>query len=166
VEEDKELNAMGAVKAALEGLDQDTLARVVRWAAERYKVTLSDGKNRVAPPQGAGEDEELPEFATFSEFYAAAEPSNDAERVLVAGYWFQVLKKEEELESQMLSKELTNTGNRVEHMPHAVDDLVKVKPQLVVQLKKSGTTKQARKKFKLTTAGVKKVESMVQKPIE
>jgi hypothetical protein len=35
------------------------------------------------------------------------------------------------------------------------------KPALVVQLKKSGSTKQARKKYKLTTAGKKAVEQLI-----
>jgi predicted transcriptional regulator len=35
------------------------------------------------------------------------------------------------------------------------------KPQLAIQLKKSGNAKQARKKYKVTKEGIKKVEEML-----
>ena len=35
------------------------------------------------------------------------------------------------------------------------------KPQLAIQLKKSGNAKQARKKYKVTKAGIAKVEEMM-----
>ena len=168
MEEDKEVSAMAAVNAALTGLELDAAARVLRWAADRYKVTLPVAAGRGSGGgKGAGSSEEAEErggnqeYEHFSDFYDAADPTTEADRVLVAGYWFQVLKGQGELESQALNKELKQTGHAVTHMPHALDDLMKAKPRLMIQLKKKGTTRQARRKFKLTTEGVKKVRGML-----
>jgi hypothetical protein len=168
MEEDKEVKAMAAVNAALIGLEPDAASRVLRWAADRYKVALpgaagrssSSGKGAIASEE-AGEQGDNQEYEHFSDFYDAADPATDADRVLVAGYWFQELKGQGELESQALNKELKNTGHAVTHMPHALDDLMNVKPRLMIQLKKKGSTRQARRKFKLTTEGIKKVRGML-----
>ena len=42
----------------------------------------------------------------------------------------------------------------------ALDDLIEVRPQLVIQLAKAGTSKQARKRYKVTVAGAKKVQEL------
>lgn len=168
MEEDNEVNAMAAVNAALAGLDQDAAARVLRWAADRYKVPLTGRGKSNAPNEDEVDDlggsEEQGHQATyehFSDFFDAADPTTEADRVLVSAYWFQVLQSHGELESQSLNKELKNTGHGVTHMPHALDDLMNAKPRLLVQLKKKGTSRQARRKFKLTTEGIKKVKGML-----
>jgi hypothetical protein len=43
----------------------------------------------------------------------------------------------------------------------ALDDLIEVRPQLVIQLAKAGTSKQARKRYKVTVAGAKKVQELL-----
>ena len=42
----------------------------------------------------------------------------------------------------------------------ALDDLIEVRPQLVIQLAKAGTSKQARER-QVTVAGVKKVQELL-----
>jgi hypothetical protein len=46
MKEDKEISALAAVTVALAGLEQDAAALVLRWAADRFKVTLqkTDGR--------------------------------------------------------------------------------------------------------------------------
>lgn len=168
MEEDKEVSAMAAVNAALAGLESDAAARVLRWAADRYKVVLSTtGKEKAIDKEKAKASEESEEegknatYEHFSDFFDAADPSTEEDRVLVAGYWFQVLQGQSELDSQSLNKELKNTGHGISHMPHALDNLMNAKPRLLVQLKKKGTTKQARRRFKLTSEGIKKVKGML-----
>lgn len=170
MEEDKEVTAMATVNAALAPLDAEAVGRVLRWAADRYNVSMSARK--VARDSGRDDSDETDEslddggggmYQHFSDLFDAADPTTEAERVLVAGYWFQVVKGQTELDSQPLNTELKNTGHGVSHMPHAVDDLMKAKPRLLVQLKKKGTTRQARRKFKLTTEGIKKVKGMIEK---
>lgn len=159
---------MAAVNAALAGLDTDAAARVLRWAADRYKVVLPGSSKSKASEKkdtdesdDSGEQGEDSTYEHFSDFFDAADPTTEADRVLVAAYWFQVLQGQGELDSQSLNKELKNTGHGVSHMPHALDDLMKAKPRLLIQLKKKGTTKQARRKFKVTSEGIKRVKGML-----
>jgi DNA-binding PadR family transcriptional regulator len=66
-----------------------------------------------------------------------------------------------ELEGFTLNKELKNLGHGVSNITSALDTLMSRKPALVIQTKKSGTSKQARKKYKLTLEGLRAVERMV-----
>jgi DNA-binding PadR family transcriptional regulator len=43
----------------------------------------------------------------------------------------------------------------------ALGTLIKQKPSFVLQLRKSGNTKQARKSYKLTEAGIRAVRNMI-----
>jgi hypothetical protein len=172
MENDNELSAMATVNAALSGLEPDAVSRVLRWAADRYHVTLaSTGRNSRTGKEGDasntnGEVEADQTYNHFSDFYDAADPTSITDSVLVAAYWFQVINGQDELESQALNTELKQTGHGVDHMPHALDDLMQAKPRLMIQTKKQGTAKQARRKFKLTTEGIKRVQSMLKKSRE
>jgi hypothetical protein len=172
MQNDKEITAMATINAALVGLEAEVVPRVLRWVAERHKVSLTptsdDAKRKRAGSTESGADNELTatttqDFQHFGDLYDAADPSTDGERVLVAGYWFQVVQNQTELESQALNKDLKNLGHGVGHMPHAVDELMNTRPRLMIQIKKQGNTRQARRKFKLTAEGIKKVKEMLQK---
>jgi hypothetical protein len=60
-----------------------------------------------------------------------------------------------------VNKELKLLGEGVPNITMAVDALRSQKPALAVQLQKSGKTRQARKTYKLTVAGIKEVERMI-----
>jgi hypothetical protein len=100
-------------------------------------------------------------WARVADIYAVANPSSDGEKVLVVGYWFHTARGDGELDSQAINTELKNLGYPITNVTRAVTSLAKSVPRLVVQTKKSGSTKQARKKFKLTVEGIKRVEHML-----
>jgi len=56
---------------------------------------------------------------------------------------------------------LKNLGHPIANITSAFNNLKARKPATVMQLKKAGTTKQARKTYKLTLAGKSAVEAMV-----
>jgi hypothetical protein len=56
---------------------------------------------------------------------------------------------------------LKNLGQGLANITNAIDGLRNQKPALVLQLKKSGKSQQARKTYKLTVAGIKAVEVMI-----
>jgi hypothetical protein len=175
-ETDLEIEAMGTVSKALGGLDEEVRGRVVRWAAERYGITLG-----VAPRQqtgggpggntGGGEldDDELDQHADddvsawnhFAELYHASGASTHPEGMLVAAYWVQVLKGQESFGSLELNKLLKDLGHGVTGTAKVMTTLIARKPALILQLKKSGKSQQARKTYKLTDAGKKAVEQMI-----
>ncbi|ANH73510.1 hypothetical protein ACS15_2824 [Ralstonia insidiosa] len=90
-----------------------------------------------------------------------ASPTSDGEKALVVGYWFQVKEGATELEAQKINSELKHLGHGIGNVTRALDWLKAQKPALMIQKRKEGTTKQARKKFVVTNEGKKHVEKMV-----
>jgi hypothetical protein len=107
------------------------------------------------------EGQEIPQFEGLAELFAAANPKTEPDKALVTGYWFQVVRNEADLTGQSLNEELKHLGHGVLNITKALTSLMKRKPQLVIQIRKSGTSKQARKKYKLTDSGRREVERML-----
>jgi len=159
----KELEAMKAVAEAIEPLEDAARARVLRWVSDHFKVKHVSRNEAERVLEVAGDPTSQPTAPTFEsvgELFAAAAPSSDAEKALVAGYWLQVEKGQVGFGTQEINTELKHLGYGIGNITRAFDALKKTKPQQVIQLRKAGTTKQARKTFKLTEAGIRAVESM------
>lgn len=179
---DPEIEAMASLAGALEDLDQDARGRVIRWAAERYTVSLggtppnglADARSRETRPDDEGQrddpddDEssgglEMPQkFQHFAELYDAVAPSIDPERVLVASYWTQVINGKASFGSQELNKNLKDLGHAVGTINKAMATNMRKKPALILQVSRGGSARQARKTYKLSEAGRKWVESKLQ----
>ncbi|WP_455131966.1 hypothetical protein [Microbacterium aurum] len=83
---DPEIDAMSAVATALTDLEEDAQGRVLRWAAERYGVSIATSGRRSGPSAGdqaeeAGDEvteeeiaEEAPAYEHFAELFAKAQP--------------------------------------------------------------------------------------------
>lgn len=169
---DPEIEAMSAIANALSELDDQSRARVLRWAADKFNVVVSTSKPAISDKNNQGtkdvneeidaqEEESNNDFDSFAEFFATAAPSSEADKVLVAGYWFQKKQGHADLTSAFLNKELKHLGHSIAGINQKFDTLMSAKPQLAIQLKKSGSSKQARKKYKITQAGISKVEQML-----
>jgi hypothetical protein len=160
-----EVGAMQKIAAAVAPLDPEATARVIRWAADRYGVTLYGSglrtKHQGREESGGAESGDIPAFGALAELHSAASPESDADKALVAGYWFQFVQGQADFASQAINAALKDLGHGVGNITSAFDTLKAQKPALVMQLKKAGTTKQARKTYKLTAAGKKAVELMI-----
>ena len=160
-----EIGAMQKVAEAVKDLDAEATGRVLRWAAERYGVAAAPaprkGHAAVAGGAGATAEPEAATFETLAELCSAASPKTDADRALLAGYWLQTAESQSEFTSQAVNSELKHLGHPVSNITSAFEQLKSQRPALVVQLKKSGTTKQARKTFKLTVSGINAVNQMI-----
>jgi len=93
--------------------------------------------------------------------YEAANPRTEPQKVLVAGYWFQKLRGQSDVDGQQINTELKQLGHGVTNITRTLGSLINKKPQLVIQTHKSGKTKQARKKYRLTAEGIRAVEQML-----
>lgn len=162
-----EVKAMGNLAEAIAGLDPDATARVLRWAVDRYGVAVS-GASRTKPPAAGAEvpgngngGVNTGQFAELADLYAASAPEMDTDKALVAGYWFQFCEGKADFGSQEINTALKNLGHPIKNITSAFDNLKARKPAPVMQLKKSGTSKQARKTYKLTVAGKSAVEMMI-----
>jgi len=168
-----EIEAMAAMAEALDALTADERGRVLRWAAERYGAVQAPAPP-VDPPNlrtDVGDVAVTPNigqavgvtrqqtFDHFAELYDAFNPQNDAERALIGGYWQQVILGKTSFMAGHVNKELRDLGHAVTAINKAMTANMGKKPALVLQLKRSGTTQQARKTLKLSGEGIKSVES-------
>lgn len=164
---DREVQAMSTLAKALEDLDQAARLRVLRWAYARFGGDEPEGN----PPGGSvdpvdnnrvdeSNDGEY-RFELFSDLYDAADPSTKAERALVGGYWFQYVKGQDTFVSQEVNSALKNLGHGIGKITRAMNKLQDEKPRLARQVRKKGSTRQARKDYKLTIEGKRRVEDMI-----
>lgn len=158
-----EVDAMRQVSAALEPLAPDQQGRVLRWAAERFALPLApagDGRQGTHQERtvngGGGEQPQDP-----GEFYAQATPESEPERALVIAYWVQEVRGDGEFDAQSVNTQLKHLGHGVSNITRALDELKARRPQLVIQVQKSGKSKQARKRYKVTSAGKTEVKRML-----
>ncbi len=166
--EDLEISAMSQVSSALADLDDDARARVLDWAAKRYDVTLAparrvDSRRSVEGEDGEGDGNDVAsaEFSVFADLFDGAGPRTEHDRALVGGYWFQVVHGNADFQGQQVNDALKDVGHGVSNITEALGRLQNRTPALVRQVAKAGRTRQARKKYKLTTAGVTAVRAML-----
>jgi hypothetical protein len=166
-----ELDVMRSVAEALGSLDDAAKKRVLKWTMDRFEVRgLSEGSaagghgTRPAGGEHLAAGAETQSFSDLPTFYAAANPATQSEKALVVGYWFQVVQGQADLDSQQINTQLKNLGHGAANITRALEDLISTRPQLVIQTRKSGTTKQARKKYRLTNEGIAQVRRMVAHP--
>ena len=100
-------------------------------------------------------------YGTVHDLYAAAQPSGEAERALVIGYWFQVVQGAPDFDAQSVNTELRQLGYPIKNITQAFMSLMTRKPQFVIQTRKGGTAQQARKRLKLTAFGIQAVERRI-----
>jgi hypothetical protein len=160
-DEDRELGAMQAISRALAPLDESERGRVLTWAASRFGVTLSRHGGAKASDQVDEDAGDSPEYPEFVDLYDAANPRTDVERAAVAAYWFQVVQGAPSFQSQGLNDALKNLGYPIKNITDALSSLQSRRPAQVRQVTKSGSTRQARKTYKLTTAGENAVRTML-----
>lgn len=170
---DPEVAAIGRVNEALLPLEPAVRQRVLHWAAQRFEVILPKGKP--TPAAGGDDDEEEPEeqddeqtenetpsgFADVASLYDATSPTTESDKALIVGYWFQVAQCNADFAAASVNKELNNLGHGVKNITVALSALIDSKPSLVMQTHKSGKSKQARKKYKVTGEGIKRVKQML-----
>jgi hypothetical protein len=159
-----ELKAMKAVADGLTGLQKEAVSRVLQWAGGSFGASVALSPRSKSASSKVEEDDSVAgaqEFDSLADLYAAAQPKTDADRALVAGYWYQFKEAQEEFASQTINTALKNLGHGVSNITKAFESLKAQSPALVMQVRKSGSSQQARKKYKLTAAGKKAVELLI-----
>ena len=164
---DPEIEAMGTVAGALADLDEAARERVLRWAASRYEVQVKIGgignpektnENRNDSGDGGSHGAS---YEHFAELFDAASPASNADKALVAAYWVQAEQGNEQWSSSALNSQLKNLGHSIANITAALDANMATQRKRVIQLKKSGSSQQARKTYKVTTEGIKYVQKMI-----
>lgn len=162
--DDAELAAMSTIVGALDSLSDEVRSRVLLWAAGRYGVAPAASGTHRQGQQETPQDElrnSSRRFEDFADLFDRADPETEVDRALVAGYWFQVVQGENELDAQALNNALKDMGHGITNITRALTTAQAAKPALVRQIQKSGKTQQARKKYRLTTQGIRAAERMM-----
>lgn len=89
-------------------------------------------------------------------------PETMAERALMGAYTLSRGKADKTVTSQAINAELKRAGIPVPNITRAIESNLRAKPPLMVQKKKMGTTRQARKQYAITSEGVEFVENKLQ----
>ena len=161
-----EFEAIKAVHDALEPLDTEARARVVTYITSLLGIDAPDLSRRPAPEgsdlEGEAEEEgaeettgQTPTYPEFADLYEAADPQTNGEKALVAGYWLQVCQSAENFTGFAANKELTDLGYKLGNITDAINNMRNRKPSLILQLKKSGSSQQARKVYKISQQGIR-----------
>jgi hypothetical protein len=145
-----EVRALGRVVDAVDGLDARAIQRVLEWAWNRF---LDAGVSKPSASRAAAPAQPI----DLADLYVAARAATDADKVLVVAYWHQVSTNKENLDAQTIHRDLKNLGHGVSNVTRACSALIGEKPQLMIQVKKAGLTRQARKQYRLTAAGLQRV---------
>ena len=171
----QEIDAMKSIAEALEPLENEGRSRVLDWASSHFEVSRIT--QQPIMPQAITQEvieaetldnnaEQNKEFSDIADYYHAASPSSDLEKTLVSATWFQEYESIEGIDSQRVNTALKQLGYGVGNITRAFDSLIKTKPALIIQLRKAGSTKQARKTYRVTDAGKKRVLSMIEGSFE
>jgi len=157
-----EIAAMATMAGALDPLAEDERTRVLAWARSRYAT----GASSPGPPQARGElvaksTTRIDAFSTLGELMAACSADADDRRVLVASVFVAQRNNEGAFTAAQVNAELKHLGHPVQNITRALDALIAQRPALVVQVRKSGSTRQARKLFKITDAGTQELRRML-----
>lgn len=163
--EDKEIAVMAEISKAFAGLGEGqdaTIDRILKWANARYGRT--NAWTAVRPIGGGGISDGTSSgvfqaFESAADLYHAAEPKMEYEKAIVMGYWFQMHQGQPDFGAQEINNALKHIGYQIKNITDAFSSAMSRRPALVIQVQKSGTSRQARKTYKLTHAGIQWVRT-------
>jgi hypothetical protein len=186
---DPEIEAMAKCHEQLNPLDAGTKIRVIQWLISKYELnsqtsvsngapkSISQNKNEmrvvdqetsvseneetlVAVPQPK-QNNEIENFETVGDLFAATSPTSDWEKALVVATYLQLKDGFSDFTGFDVNKELKHLGHGVQNITRPIQVCIDKKPQLIIQLRKEGKTRQAKKKFKVSAEGLKIVKGMI-----
>jgi hypothetical protein len=122
-----EIDAMSAVATALADLAEDAQGRVLRWAAERYGLSvpaggrsgmrraeaIADEARYNGPAESRGRRSWTRHRRTSTSLSCSrpASPKTNEDKALVAAYWVQVHEGQLQWQSRRLNSELKHLGH-------------------------------------------------------
>lgn len=161
-----EIEAMSHIAKTLAPLSRQSIARVLQWANGVYSIQAPSVLPARSPREAT--HARIPELeggtnlvGDPASLFAKATPATQPDKALVMAYWLQEREGNPEFDSQTLNSKLTHLGHKIGNITRALGSLSAMRPQLVVQTRKEGKTKQARKRYKLTVEGVRRVERLL-----
>lgn len=161
---------MGAVLEAMEPLDVAARLRVVEWILARFGLASSPRGTATATASEAAAcspavdraTSRLSDFGSVADaFSASGPPKTETRKALVVAAYLQSVGGRADVTGFDVNSELKHLGHAVGNITLAMTGLMNARPQLVVQVRKTGSTKQARKSYRVTVEGLREVERML-----
>ncbi|MBI2288228.1 MAG: hypothetical protein HYU83_04560 [Chloroflexi bacterium] len=170
MEEDIEYQVMGAVLQEFNKLDEQVRQRVLTWVAGKFSLT----KPGFTTPKGGstigesvqGDRIMLVSFDSLADAFSGASPETDKDKALAAAAFIQQKFGKNEVTGYEINTELKQLGHGVKNITEAISQLMNMSPKLMIQTRKEGKSKQAKKKYKVTTEGLKVIEGMLNRSVE
>jgi hypothetical protein len=165
-----DLKAVETILNTLQAFEAGDQQRILRWVGEKLGLSEVVRTNGAAPGPsrsgGARETEPglpstIDSFDHVAELLAAARPRTDSQRALLAATYLQFKDGQERLTGQLINTVLKDLGHQSKNITDAITALMRRKPALMVQIAKTGSSRQARKVYKVTHAGREQVARML-----
>lgn len=118
-------------------------------------AAAAPARRRGRPRREATEAAEAPSLGSLLERWT---PSTMAEKALLGAYYVSRVRGEGNVTSQAINTELKRNKMPISNITRAIEANMRPDRPLMVQEKKMGSTKQARKQYSITPEGVEFVE--------
>jgi hypothetical protein len=186
--QDPEIDAIGKSYDLLSELSDESKIRVIQWLISKFQLNAPQYSWNKTEPKGAAQPtavtilpatpgSEIAEaavqsngtvktiegFENVAECFAGASPEVEWEKALVVAAYLQVKSNLSDITGHQVNKELKNMGHASTNITTAFSVSIKRKPQLMLQMRKEGTSKQAQKKYKVSVEGIKYVNALIAK---
>lgn len=185
---DLELDVMVKSYQLIKSLDTDERGRVLRWLIGKFDQQQSVGsfvqkKNETGDPSYYMDDDQASSLhvkrngssktvaSTHIEaistdivnysihgLFDRIQTKTDVARVLLVAAYLQERGQGEELGSRPINKELKSVKRGIKNITQAINSLLNKDPQLLVMTRKTTTSQQGKKKYKVTDLGISKVK--------
>jgi hypothetical protein len=144
--------------------------RLLRWVAEKLELKRDQtGSKRptaslplVADTPEAPVADGLQSFATVADLMASINVRTHAERALAVAVFLQYRNAKPALTGFEINNELKHLGHMLSNITDTLSALQNTNPKLLIQIRKSGKTRQARKQYKVTDAGYRRILQILQ----
>lgn len=161
------ISMLDRINAAVKDYDEALRERAATILVER---AFGDG-SRPAPrgvPTAVGQaGSPTPPVATdFASLVERWTPATQPHWALLAAYYQTRFQAKDTATGQEINSILKHHGTVVRNITDALGANMTTKPALVLQVAKSGSSRQARKAYKVTTQGIQFVERMLRGPPE
>ena len=159
-----EIKALNDIYTIINGLDHEARRRVLHWINERFssEVTKKMAVQGIKNQEGSSVSSfEIKSFKSIVDIFSKARPKNDAEKVLIVASCLQENKPGEELTAREINMRLNHLGHSVRNITSTIGTLIKKRPQLMIQTRKEGKTRQAQKRYKVTAEGLAEASRMI-----
>ena len=117
--------------------------------------TQSAGRPRPRGRKEASGDSAGPDLAALLERWS---PTTMSDKALLGAYYLARVRGDDTVTSQAINSELKRNGLAISNITRAIEANMRPDRPLMTQEKKMGSTKQARKQYRITQAGIDTVE--------